>query len=244
MKEIFIALATIICQLVLIGEGFEQKKVYRLISGEEYDQASFAQLVKSKSAISMPPEFKEFVGKRLVPVTTPYLFKDGTEVEYFVFEWAEVNDSSASTYAGNLQEQKLDELLGKSFPFEKLEENNFDLKDRPVVINFWYTGCHGCIAEMPELNKLKATYVDQVDFLSIIWNNEKELERFLAKKKFTWTHFAGEKKFLKELMTGGKSLGSYPVTLLIDHLGVVRFHMGPLPEISDGSGNLEYQYPE
>lgn len=61
---------------------------------------------------------------------------------------------------------KTEEWIGKPFPEFKVKDTagkewtNTDVVGRPMVLNFWYTGCGPCIREMPELNKWMEVYPD------------------------------------------------------------------------------------
>jgi thiol-disulfide isomerase/thioredoxin len=42
-----------------------------------------------------------------------------------------------------------------------------DLAGKPVVVNFWSSSCTGCVAEMPDVEKLHQRYGDKVAFVGI-----------------------------------------------------------------------------
>lgn len=60
---------------------------------------------------------------------------------------------------GAVQTLKKEEWIGKAFPEFKVKDtegqewSKADVTGRPMVLNFWYTGCGPCIREMSELNK-------------------------------------------------------------------------------------------
>ena len=47
--------------------------------------------------------------------------------------------------------------------------------DKPVVIDFWATWCGPCMRLIPELEKMAEKYKDQVIFLKVNADKEKEL---------------------------------------------------------------------
>ena len=57
---------------------------------------------------------------------------------------------------GAVQTLKKEEWIGKAFPEFKVKDtegqewSKADVTGRPMVLNFWYTGCGPCIREMPE----------------------------------------------------------------------------------------------
>lgn len=57
-------------------------------------------------------------------------------------------------------------------------------KGKIVFISYWATWCPPCVAELPSIEKLHATYGDQIDFM-LITNEEAEVvTRFLEKHEF------------------------------------------------------------
>ena len=87
---------------------------------------------------------------------------------------------------------------------------------RPLVLNFWYTGCGPCIKEMPELS----TWVDicpNVNFLAVTWNTADEIRPIIKRRGFRFVQVAGDKSLWK--MFGVQQT---PTTVVIDREGVVR----------------------
>jgi peroxiredoxin len=104
------------------------------------------------------------------------------------------------------------DLTGKPFSLESL-------KGKIVVLNFWFTQCGGCIAEMGELNKLKHTYDGKdVVFLAITFDDVNKIKTFLEKKKFEYAIIPGSKKTCNDYDIYG-----YPTSMVIDQNGVIKF---------------------
>jgi len=63
------------------------------------------------------------------------------------------------------------------------EELNLSaLKGKVVVLNFWFTTCMPCLKEIPELNKLAASYeADEVVFIGFARDDKQKLEAFFVK---------------------------------------------------------------
>ena len=62
---------------------------------------------------------------------------------------------------------------------------------KPLVLNFWYTGCGPCIKEMPELS----TWVDacpEVNFLAVTWNTADEIQSIVRRRGFRFVQVAVE----------------------------------------------------
>lgn len=128
-------------------------------------------------------------------------------------------------------------LMNKPFfnrDFKTLSDkilNQKSLNNKPTLVNLWFTSCAPCIEEMPYLNKLKEKYTDKVNFISITFNNKTEVENFLKKREFNFTHIVDEKTFLKE-----KKVPQYPINIFLDKNGIVKNVQGNVPVIQNEDG--------
>ena len=62
-----------------------------------------------------------------------------------------------------------------NFNLQTIDSQNIsfsDIKNKPTIINFWFTSCKPCVEEMPVLNKLVKKYSDKVNFISITPDNK------------------------------------------------------------------------
>ena len=94
--------------------------------------------------------------------------------------------------------------------------NNRNTLGRPLVLNFWYTGCGPCIKEMPELS----TWVDacpDVNFLAVTWNTADEIRSIIERRGFRFVQITDDKSLWQ--MFGVQQT---PTTVVIDRDGVVR----------------------
>jgi len=93
-----------------------------------------------------------------------------------------------------------------------------DLKEKIVVLNFWFTSCQPCILEIPELNKLVEKYKDQnVAFIAITFSKETDLKKFFSNHKFDFTIVA-DLGLIKQY-----KVDSYPTSMIIDEKGEIIF---------------------
>lgn len=108
-------------------------------------------------------------------------------------------------------------------------------KERPTLINLWFIHCPGCIAEMPELNRLKEKYSKEVDFISLTFEKEEDILDFLKKRKFEFNHIANVDDFIKEI-------GSYPYpeNIFIDKNGYITNIEGGIPHSENLDLSIEY----
>jgi thiol-disulfide isomerase/thioredoxin len=53
---------------------------------------------------------------------------------------------------------------------------------KPTLINLWFIGCRGCIAEIPALNRLRDKYADKVNSLALSYDDKLDVKDFLKKR--------------------------------------------------------------
>lgn len=121
--------------------------------------------------------------------------------------------------------------IGNKFQIEKFKNRNSKnfkndyFEGKPTVINFWFTKCPPCISELPTLNKLKEKFGDSVNFISITFENQNSIDKFLKKHDFNFTHIPNSKKQIEELKISG-----YPTTFILDKNGVIKIVSGEINE--------------
>ena len=115
--------------------------------------------------------------------------------------------------------------MNKKFPIDTLFSYDGDtliLADnvKNYVINFWFTSCPPCIAEIEWLNKLKKEYQsEELGFLAISFESKESLGSFLEARDFNFKHFYLEQQQINEnYLTIG-----YPTTIILDKTGKVTF---------------------
>ncbi len=135
----------------------------------------------------------------------------------------QVNPGNFDPYAASKNQ------INKKFPiqnFVNTDKKNFErnhLEGKPTVINFWFTQCPPCIAEIPLLNDMVEKYGDQVNFISISFDDKGKIERFLKKQNFNFEHIVNSRKQISDL-----KISAYPTTLILDKNGVTKFPYGDL----------------
>lgn len=93
-----------------------------------------------------------------------------------------------------------------------------DLKGKIVVLNFWFTTCSPCVAEMPALNQLTERYdASKVLFLALTYNDPQTVKGFLKHHAFKY-HILPNAKPIEQLY----GIPSYPASFVIDQKGTIR----------------------
>lgn len=90
------------------------------------------------------------------------------------------------------------------------------LKGKVVMINLWSTTCYPCLAEMPDLNQLKATYKDVV-YLAPAPESAATINKLLSKHTFDFVIIPDAGQLFKDWKVTG-----YPRNLFVDKNGIVR----------------------
>lgn len=127
------------------------------------------------------------------------------------------------------------EWIGKPFPDFKVTDTankvwtNADVAGRPMVLNFWYTGCGPCIREMPELSRWMELYPD-VTYLATTFDSPDRIKKIVETRPFRFTQIADDLFFFSLFKVSGM-----PVTILVDKKGIIRY-------IEEGSGGAKLRF--
>lgn len=97
--------------------------------------------------------------------------------------------------------------------------NNETCKGKIVVLNFWFIGCTACQREMPELNKIVASYKKSNDvvFLSIAPNRTDKLKKFLEKTPFNYAAIANKSRYVTDTL----KINMFPTQMIINRNGEI-----------------------
>jgi len=109
----------------------------------------------------------------------------------------------------------------KSFHLTDLNNKKWDSKDlrgKTIVINFWFTACKPCIAEMIYLNKLVEENNDSsVVFIAPAPENEAQIKKFLKKYAFEYKITPSSTDFISSM-----NIENFPTHLVVDKEGIIR----------------------
>ncbi|MFD1063037.1 TlpA family protein disulfide reductase [Winogradskyella litorisediminis] len=118
-----------------------------------------------------------------------------------------------------------------SFSLKSIDGNvvtSDELLGKPLVINMWFTTCAPCIAEMPELNKIKADALNkEVQFFAVTYENNEKVTQFLEKKTFDFTHLVDAKDYCETFTN------QFPINIFVNRNGIITDIKGGMPLIYD-----------
>ncbi|MEW7279377.1 TlpA disulfide reductase family protein [Aquimarina sp. 2201CG1-2-11] len=107
----------------------------------------------------------------------------------------------------------LDDLKVQNFNGDRISLTSY--LGKPVVVNFWETGCAPCIIGFPEFEKVKQHYKDEVIFVMISDEDRVLIGSFASSRPFTFSYVKSE----KELSAYGVHVK--PTTWLFDSEGAL-----------------------
>jgi thiol-disulfide isomerase/thioredoxin len=128
---------------------------------------------------------------------------------------------------------KFDKLIGSKFPIDKFYKQNGGnfsgnyLMGKPSIINFWFTRCAPCIAELPYLERFRKNFKGSLNYLAITYNDRNTVNKFLKSKNFSYLQITDSKKQLKEM-----GVSSYPMTFIVDKNGTISKVYGGLNDFN------------
>lgn len=93
---------------------------------------------------------------------------------------------------------------------------NKDLEGKPVVLNFWYTGCGPCIKEMPELAEWVTRYPKAL-CLAVTYQPAKLIDPIVTRRGFTFHQLVEAKDFWTKM-----GVHKTPTTFIVDKTGIIR----------------------
>jgi peroxiredoxin len=114
-------------------------------------------------------------------------------------------------------------LVGKMAPDFQLTDiegkkwSTAQLRGKVIVLNFWYTSCPPCNAEMPELNELTKRYDPaQVVFLGLTFNDAQKVKTYLKSHEFAYHIIAGTRPTDQQYRISG-----WPTSLVVNKAGLI-----------------------
>ena len=125
------------------------------------------------------------------------------------------SDSSSSVFSG---------FAGKDLDGNNVDESLFS-KNAVTVVNFWFSGCKPCVAELPELNKLNEKLKEMggevvginTETLDDNQDGIKEAKKILEKQGASYRNLTFDSN--SELGKYARNIVAFPTTILVDRNG-------------------------
>ena len=113
------------------------------------------------------------------------VFNDKDEILYIELKIA--TEEEKKMMANMPKQGDVSAMIGTSTPAFYMEDINGNsissegAKGKVIVLNFWFTACKPCIAEIPDLNEVYEIFGanENVVFASVTFNETKEVRSFL-----------------------------------------------------------------
>ncbi len=125
-------------------------------------------------------------------------------------------------------------LIGLEFPDFELKDMAGetlrwkDMKGKVALVNFWFTKCPPCVAEIPHLNEILRDFSgEEVVFLAISPDDSLTIGEFLEKRAFHFTIIPEAQRYIN--FFGNE----YPLNVFVDKNGVIRHARGAIPTTFD-----------
>ena len=159
------------------------------------------------------------------------LSKDIETIRGIEEEIAKLEKESAASESSDNASSKSDESTGvfKGFKGKDLDGNDVDdslfAKNKVTVVNFWFSGCKPCVAELPELNKLNETLKEMggevvginTETLDDNQDGIKEAKKILEKQGASYRNLTFDSN--SELGKYAGNIVAFPTTILVDRNG-------------------------
>lgn len=112
------------------------------------------------------------------------------------------------------------------------------LRGKVVVLNFWFTKCKPCIAEMPDLNQLVDHYAGkEVAFISFAPEDKAKLELFFQKHPFKFTSVPESESIRRDVF---KLFSIWPYAVIIDREGKISRMWFGNKDIPEGTSIFDH----
>ncbi|HET7299280.1 MAG TPA: TlpA disulfide reductase family protein [Oleiagrimonas sp.] len=112
------------------------------------------------------------------------------------------------------------------------------VKGATTLVDFFFSGCVGCIEELPALNAFASNH-PHMHFLAITYDDADTAKAFVNKRHFAWPVAYDGQAYLNRL-----KVSVYPTLLLLDANGDVRgMHIG-MPSDSPPSSDGKLAMPD
>jgi thiol-disulfide isomerase/thioredoxin len=217
--------------LILLSIGCRPRDYFKINDeNKTLSKKEFSIYLKNSNKV-LPKDYSQ------TPIIYNKIVKGDSVINYVYFKkiwWGDKNIDPKNFEI--VYKQDLTYLfMDRKLPYFNLPDLNGNtivsnqLLGKPTLINFWFTHCGGCIAEIPELNKLVEKYKEEVNFIAFSLDDTDSVKKFLTTIPFNFKHIPDASKYItKELM-----IRRFPLNYFLDRNGYVREILGTMPTESD-----------
>ena len=170
---------------------------------------------------------------KLLPSGRYEVKPEKTKNDEFIFIISRLTDDEYERRLSNSQMPEKSKYFNtgsnfRHFRTKDIEGNKIDTKDllgKTLVLNFWFINCPPCQMEIPELDKLAASYKNDssVVFIAIALDQKSELKEFLKIHSFGYNIVDDGR-----IIANQYRINSYPTNVIVDPEGKVYFHTSGL----------------
>jgi cytochrome c biogenesis protein CcmG, thiol:disulfide interchange protein DsbE len=216
--------------LILISIGCRPRDYFKINENNTLTEKEFSIYLENSNK-ALPKDYSQ------TPIIYNKLIKDDSVVNYVYFKkiWWGDKDVDPKSFEIVYKQDSTYLFLDRKLPYFNFTDLNGNttasdqLLGKPTLINFWFTNCGGCIAEIPELNKLVEKYKEEVNFIAFSLDNTDSVKKFLTTIPFNFKHIPDASKYItKELMIKG-----FPLNYFLDKNGYIREILRAMPTESD-----------
>ena len=130
------------------------------------------------------------------------------------------DENSQEVQDNDTQETKKP-VMAPDFELKSMDDSMIklsDMRDKNVILNFWYTGCGFCVIEMPDLQKLQDTYADDLLILAVNVGEKKEkVQAFMDENNLSFTVLLDEDMDVADTY----GIRSFPTTIAVNKKGEI-----------------------
>ena len=187
--------------------------------------SNFIPIDDSSNLISVDQFFKDLISGNFIPIK---LDSKDNSTYYQLFKLGSNSDEEIKRVIKNISQVYYSHYLmeGEKFPefnFTDLDGDTYtneNTSGKTVILKCWFIKCQACVAEFPELNELVEKYKNRNDivFLSLAFDKEEDLKKFLINKPFSYKVASVKKEFFDNEL----KINAYPTHIIIDNDGIIE----------------------
>lgn len=156
----------------------------------------------------------------------PLRMQSDSTGKYMLYRIHEEKDPLITTWLQMIGNENYHGFITEGKPLPKLDYTSIDgkpinsetIKNKILVLNFWFIHCQPCVAEIPELNEWVDEYGNEGDFIfaAIAFDSKKDLLNFNKKHNFKY-HIVSDTGSLQKAL----GINGYPTHVIVNRDGTI-----------------------